>query len=112
MLLYWDDPRCLDRPWIWLLEVMKRSDANGDHLLTCTALAWALNFHVDLFPRMSLHDQNELHITKIPADLRSEIARLGVAAARAADPDLPIVVEVGGSLTAGKLINLGSLLAN
>ena len=85
------EPDWQERPWKWLVAVMREAAATGDHHLVGVALLWAHIWHDEIVPETESRDFIEISIYPIPAALRTEIAIVGYASLDELPNDFPIM---------------------
>lgn len=97
------EPDILNRPWVWLAEVMRRAAAEGDHHLAAAGLFWACYWSSALVPKCGLGDFMEMELDPIPPHHKREIHAVGVASAAQLSEDFLVVGNQTGSVQAGPL---------
>jgi hypothetical protein len=91
-----------ERPWEWLVWVQRTATASGDEHVAAAALWWAGYFTSSV---VNAYDYGDLAIfASIPAHLKSEILRLGKAAAANLPEQFRIAGDETGEITPPWLI--------
>lgn len=99
------EPEVLDRPWIWLIAVMRQAAEAGDHHLAAAGLYWACYWTSSLVPKIgnSVGDYIDLELDPISQKYKADILALGVSSATQLPGDFTIVGNETGQIHAGPL---------
>jgi hypothetical protein len=93
MVLIRNEPNVLQRPWRWLVAVMREAAGSGDHHLAVAGLCWSCHWTADLVPLIGVRNIGafmDIELDPISPELKREILAVGVASARQLPADFVI----------------------
>jgi hypothetical protein len=103
-------PDALQRPWFWLVAVMRQAGETGDYHLAAAALVWSIHWSSILVPRIGNNAPAylDLELDPIPRHIKEEILALGMASLSHLPEDFVIVGDETGQMRAGPIAEIAA----
>lgn len=99
------DPSVHEKPWSWVLDTIAAGIERGDWMTAAAGFWWAIDWS-QLLPNLTNADKFDMPLSAIQPAYRWQIEMLGRKAASELSPDMVVVGDHTGGITAGLLMQV------